>query len=30
MGRRYFRSWSEQSLEALRGAARRERDAARS
>jgi hypothetical protein len=30
MGRRYFRSWSEQSLEALRAAARRERDAARS
>jgi hypothetical protein len=29
MGRRYFRSWSEQSLEALRAAARRERDAAR-
>ena len=28
MGRRYFRSWSEQSLEALRTAARRERDAA--
>ena len=30
MGRRYFRSWSEQSLEALNAAARRERDAARS
>jgi hypothetical protein len=30
MGRRYFRSWSEQSLDALRTAARRERDAARS
>lgn len=28
MGRRYFRAWSEQSLEALRTAARRERDAA--
>ncbi len=28
MGRRYFRSWSEQSLEALRAAARPERDGA--
>jgi uncharacterized protein YndB with AHSA1/START domain len=28
VGRRYFRSWSEQSLAALRDAARRERDAA--
>jgi hypothetical protein len=26
MGRRYFRRWSEQSLEALKDAARRERD----
>jgi hypothetical protein len=28
MGRRYFRRWSEQSLDALREAARRERDGA--